>query len=190
LAQTRRFEGYTDSAASQKKLLHNVVKSGDCYFNSGDLLSRDSEGFFYWCDRVGDTYRWHAENVSTAEVSQTLGVCKGLVDLVVYGVEVPHCDGKAGMMAVVLDGGVKESEVMKEIHEVGKKSLPPYARPLFIRIRAPGKTLPVTSTYKYLKNDFVKEVTYQIASSIMYINILLMYLYYATLGNQSKSFTR
>ncbi len=68
-----KFEGYSDKGATDKKKLFNVFKDGDAYFNSGDLLSMDAEGFYYWSDRVGDTFRWRGENVSTAEVEQAIG---------------------------------------------------------------------------------------------------------------------
>lgn len=65
-----RFDGYSDQSATSKKVLHDVFEKGDAYFNSGDLLSRDAFGFFYWADRVGDTFRWKGENVATTEVSR------------------------------------------------------------------------------------------------------------------------
>jgi fatty-acyl-CoA synthase len=67
-----RFDGYSDSEASKKKILTNVFHDGDMYFNSGDLLRRDWFGFFFWSDRVGDTFRWKGENVATTEVRSTI----------------------------------------------------------------------------------------------------------------------
>ena len=120
---SRRFDGYTDSAATQSKVVNNVCKPGDVYFRSGDLLRQDRWGFLYFCDRVGETFRWKGENVSTSEVARALldcggdddnadamvtGITKGVeeqayfVEAVVYGVEVDGHPGRAGMATAVL----------------------------------------------------------------------------------------
>ena len=98
----RRFDGYQDAKASAAKLLHNVFKEGDCYFNTGDLMSRDSSGFFYWADRTGDTFRWKGENISTTEIEILLNELPFIEDCSSYGVEIKGCDGKAGMVSVKL----------------------------------------------------------------------------------------
>ena len=69
---SRRFDGYTDKKATGKKLVCDVVKEGDMWFRTGDLLRRDEEGFIYFVDRIGDTFRWKGENVSTNEVAETV----------------------------------------------------------------------------------------------------------------------
>jgi acyl-CoA synthetase (AMP-forming)/AMP-acid ligase II len=154
ISSRRPFDGYTDQKATNAKILTDVFKKGDRYFNTGDLLYRDSEGYYYWSDRIGDTFRWKGENVSTTEVSQTLSDCKTIADVVVYGVEVPNTDGKAGMAAIVK----KEEKLdFDEILAETTKHLPPYAKPLFIRIKNDGK-IPTTSTHKYMKTELVKEV--------------------------------
>ena len=86
---------YSDKKETNKKILKNVFKNDDSYFNTGDLMRRDKLGFFYWSDRVGDTYRWKGENVSTTEVSQVITRCGGvqLLEVAVYGVAVPGFDG-------------------------------------------------------------------------------------------------
>lgn len=154
IAPDRRFEGYTDQNATNAKILRDVFKKGDAYFNTGDLLSRDAVGFYYWSDRIGDTFRWKGENVSTTEVSQVLSECETIEDIVVYGVAVPNTDGKAGMAAIVSKGDKLDLE---EIQAQGSKNLPAYARPLFLRLKADRK-LPTTSTHKYIKSGLVKEV--------------------------------
>jgi fatty-acyl-CoA synthase len=155
-----RFEGYTDKKATNSKILRDVFTEGDAYFNTGDSLSRDAWGYFYWCDRLGDTFRWKGENVSTTEVSTVLSNCSCIEDNVVYPVEVPNSDGKAGMAAVVVKEGeeLNFSEVEGELN----KNLSAFAKPLFIRIKADRK-LPVTSTHKYIKTDLMKEVSFSIS---------------------------
>jgi len=99
----RRFDGYCDDIeATHKKVLRDVVNPGDAYFNSGDLLTRDWLGFFFWVDRVGDTYRWKGENVSSTEIENMLSATTGVEEVCVYGVIVPGCEGKAGMAALSL----------------------------------------------------------------------------------------
>lgn len=150
-----RFEGYTDSSASNKKMLTDVFKKGDMYFNSGDLLSMDSLGFFYWSDRVGDTFRWKGENVATSEVEAVMVAVPGFADVSVYGVEIPNCDGRAGMAAVkLLDDVTFENMDWDRYHAECVANLPIYSRPVFIRIRHEMK---VTTTFKHQKNDLVKE---------------------------------
>ena len=152
---TNRFDGYSDGTSSTQKILRDVFRPGDCYFNSGDLLQRDRFGFFYWSDRVGDTYRWKGENVATTEVEHVLSGVPGVEDVAVYGVEVPYCDGKCGMAALTLSAGVTVSSMdWMAMHEELLQHLPTYARPLFFRIQS---SLLVTSTFKHQKNDLVKD---------------------------------
>jgi fatty-acyl-CoA synthase len=97
-----RFEGYADAEASARKVLRNVFKQGDAWYRTGDLMRRDERGFYYFVDRVGETYRWKGENVSTAEVLTALTRAPGVLDGVVYGVAVPGADGRAGTAALVV----------------------------------------------------------------------------------------
>lgn len=150
-----RFEGYTDSSASNKKMLSNVFTEGDMYYNSGDLLSLDRLGFFYWSDRVGDTFRWKGENVATSEVESVILALPGFADVTVYGVEIPNCDGRAGMVAIKFHDSVTfETVDWKQYHSECVANLPVYSRPVFVRIRAEMK---VTTTFKHQKNELVKE---------------------------------
>ena len=98
-----RFEGYTDNAESQRKILRHVFEFGDRWFRTGDLMRVDAAGYHYFVDRIGDTFRWKGENVSTAEVSAALTECRGVVEAVVYGVAVPGTEGRAGMAKLVVD---------------------------------------------------------------------------------------
>jgi len=125
-----RFEGYADSAATERKILRDVFVAGDAWFRSGDLMRKNARGFFYFADRIGETFRWKGENVSTAEVAAVLRACPGVLDADVYGVPVPGTDGKAGMAAVVPGEGFDLAAL--RAHVSGQ--LPNYARPVFLRI--------------------------------------------------------
>jgi fatty-acyl-CoA synthase len=129
-ARAGRFEGYADPEASQRKVLRNVFKSGDAWYRTGDLMRRDAAGFYYFVDRIGETYRWKGENVSTAEVLGALTAAPHVRDGVVYGVTVPDTDGRAGMAALVV-GGEFDLTVFRA--EVAAR-LPSYARPVFLRL--------------------------------------------------------
>ena len=107
-------------------------------------------GFFYFVDRIGDTFRWKGENVATAEVAAAITAFPGIVEANVYGVRVPGSEGAAGMAAVVVDGALDLPEFRVHL----ARRLPPYARPLFLRI---VKEMPVTATFKHLKNDLKRD---------------------------------
>ncbi len=98
-----RFDGYADPAATRAKILRDVFRPGDSWFRTGDLLRRDARGYYYFVDRIGDTFRWKGENVSTTEVAETIAVFPGVLEATVYGVAVPGHDGRAGMAALVVD---------------------------------------------------------------------------------------
>jgi fatty-acyl-CoA synthase len=141
-----RFEGYADSAASARKILRNVFKQGDSWYRTGDLMRRDERGFYYFVDRVGETYRWKGENVSTAEVMTALAACRGVLDGVVFGVPAPGADGRAGMAALLVSGEFDLATFREDV----TRRLPAYARPVFLRILT---TLEATGTFKPRKQD-------------------------------------
>ena len=141
-----RFEGYADAAASEKKILRNVFAQGDAWYRTGDLMRKDEQGFFYFVDRVGDTYRWKGENVSTGEVTAAVTACPGVTDAAVYGVTVPGADGRAGMAAIVVDTGFDLATFRRHLLE----RLPDYARPLFLRIVS---GIELTGTFKLRKQE-------------------------------------
>ena len=145
-----RFEGYTNPEASDKKILHDVFELGDAWFRTGDLMRKDARGFFFFVDRIGDTFRWKAENVSTSEVADAICEFPGIQQANVYGVRVPGADGRAGMASLV--AGPELDLPAFRAHLI--RRLPDYARPLFLRIRA---DLEVTSTFKYTKTDLVRQ---------------------------------
>nr|AKN21615.1 slc27a-1 [Schmidtea mediterranea] len=148
----RQFDGYISDAANQRKIVHDVFYKGDRAFLTGDLLIQDELGFFYFRDRLGDTFRWKGENVSTAEVEAVISNCLNLNDCVVYGVEVPHTEGKAGMATIVESG--QNAIDLKLLDEKLKQKLPVYARPLFIRI---CRNIDTTGTFKLKKTDLMKD---------------------------------
>src|SRR5262249_19235525 len=149
-AQGSRFEGYTDKAASEKKLLRDVFVKGDLWLRSGDLMRKDEKGFFYFVDRLGDTFRWKGENVATSEVSNVLLAFPGILDVAVYGVALPGTEGKAGMATIVASAGFD----LPALHKYLKEGLPTYARPVFVRIRG---ALEVTDTFKHKKHALACE---------------------------------
>ncbi len=144
-----RFEGYADREASERKILHNVFKAGDSWYRTGDLMRRDARGFFYFVDRVGETFRWKGENVSTAEVLSTLTGGPGVIDGVVFGVAVPGSDGRAGMAALVVDSTFDPASFRAQVMQC----LPSYARPLFLRLLP---ALATTGTFKPRKQELME----------------------------------
>ncbi|KAK7753056.1 long-chain fatty acid transporter fat1 [Diatrype stigma] len=132
----REFQGYYgDAAATKAKVARDVFRRGDAYFRSGDLVSWDSEGRVYFHDRIGDTFRWKSENVATTEVAQALGSHDRVAEANVYGVLLPHHDGRAGAAAVVLRGGEGPDEkTLRSLAEHVRAKLPKYAVPLFVRV--------------------------------------------------------
>ncbi len=146
-----RFDGYTSRAASERKLLRHVFEPGDAWFRTGDLLRRDARGFFYFVDRLGDTFRRKGENVSTSEVASVLCGFPGIRHASVYGVSVPGADGKAGMAALVCDAAALD---LGGLHAYLAEQLPSYARPVFVRLRAEAD---LTGTLKYSKTALAAE---------------------------------
>jgi fatty-acyl-CoA synthase len=145
-----RFEGYTSGADTDKKILRNVFAEGDAWLRTGDLMRQDEMGFFYFVDRVGDTFRWKGENVSTIEVAEALSSCPGVIEANVYGVAVPGTEGRAGMAALVVDPSFELATLRAHLVE----RLAVYARPLFLRISA---ELEITETFKQKKHNLARE---------------------------------
>ena len=119
-----RFEGYTSAAETSRKILHDVFKSGDMWFRTGDLMRQDAAGFFYFVDRIGETFRWKGENVATSDVADAIGSCPGVLDVAVYGVAVPFADGRAGMAAVVTAAGFRSGLNCAPMSPRGCRGLP------------------------------------------------------------------
>ena len=147
---SQRFEGYSNSSESERKVLHDVFEKGDAWFNTGDLMRKDERGYFYFVDRIGDTFRWKGENVATSEVSEAITVFPGINEANVYGVHVPNHDGRAGMAALTVDGEPDMAALFAHI----SGQIPEYARPIFLRIL---RKMDVTGTFKVKKTDLVKD---------------------------------
>jgi len=144
------FEGYGDAKATEEKILCDVFTKGDRYFRTGDLMRRDRHAYYYFVDRIGDTFRWMAQNVATGEVEAVLGIFPGVLSANVYGVKIPNYDGRAGMAALAIQGEFDGYALYKYLEQ----NLPNYARPLFIRLVQAADT---TGTFKFKKTQLVAD---------------------------------
>jgi len=144
------FDGYADKAATEKKILVDVFQEGDRCFNSGDLLSLHENGWLAFADRVGDTFRWKGENVSTNEVAETLNEAPGVLESNVYGVPVPGADGRAGMASL----NCSDEFSLTDFTHFVREKLPIFQRPYFLRIQ---QGMRITGTFKHQKVDYQKE---------------------------------
>jgi fatty-acyl-CoA synthase len=144
------FEGYTSINDSERKILRDVFALDDAWYRTGDLMRRDAGGFFYFIDRIGDTFRWKGENVATSEVAAAITAFPGIREANVYGVRVPGTEGAAGMAAVVIDGPLD----FKAFRTHLARRLPSYARPLFVRIT---ERIEATATFKHTKAELVRQ---------------------------------
>ncbi len=147
-----RFDGYTDDKATQKKILTDVFVQGDRYFRTGDLLRMDKDGYFYFVDRIGDTYRWKGENVSTNEVADVLTMHPQIEVANVYGVEVPGADGRAGMASI--NSAENAEPDWASVYDHVRRNLPEYAQPLFLRWQREAS---LTGTFKLRKVELQRE---------------------------------
>jgi citronellyl-CoA synthetase len=147
------FDGYTDPEKTEQKILRNVFRNGDAWFNSGDLMRDQGFKHVQFVDRLGDTFRWKGENVSTTEVENCISQFPGISDVIVYGVEIPDTNGKAGMAALWLqDQAAFDPDAF---YRFVSQTLPTYAVPLFIRIVE--RAMETTATFKYKKTDLKKQ---------------------------------
>jgi fatty-acyl-CoA synthase len=144
------FEGYTSAEDTARKVLRDVFEPGDAWYRTGDLMQMDASGFYYFVDRIGDTFRWKGENVATSEVADAIMAFPGVLETTVYGVPVPGTEGAAGMAVLVGEGNLDLAKLRKHLAE----RLPPYARPLFLRLK---DGIDVTGTFKHKKSDLIRE---------------------------------
>lgn len=153
------FEGYTDKDATEKKVIRDAFDPGDAWFNSGDMIREIPVGYalgyphYQFVDRVGDTFRWKSENVSTNEVGEIINGFDQVKFSNVYGVEIPNADGRAGMAALTLEENSGEFELRRFSAYIAGQ-LPPYARPVFVRVQ---QDIDVTGTFKMVKGDLRRE---------------------------------
>ena len=150
------FDGYTESTKTEKTILRNVFKQGDAWFNTGDLMRDLGFRHAQFVDRLGDTFRWKGENVSTTEVENILSQFDGVLDAIVYGVEIPNTNGRAGMAALRLKDGAALD--LEGVSEQLRAQLPDYAVPHFLRLVDEVET---TGTHKYKKAP-LKEAAYHL----------------------------
>ncbi|WP_166264163.1 long-chain-acyl-CoA synthetase [Marinobacter caseinilyticus] len=146
------FEGYTQEDATEKSTLHSAFKKGDAWFNTGDVLKQIGCGHLQFVDRMGDTYRWKGENVSTTEVENIIDGSGLVEEAIVYGIEVPDTNGKAGMVTLVPQqtlAAFEPDKLFRYLHE----NLPSYAIPVFVRVTG---GIEKTGTFKYKKVDLKK----------------------------------
>jgi fatty-acyl-CoA synthase len=144
------YSGYADKAASDRKILRDVFEQGDAWFRTGDLMRQDEDGYFYFVDRIGDTFRWKGENVSTTEVAEAISRYPGVEEVNVYGVKLDKLDGRAGMAAITPGEGF----VFDGLRDFLVRELPSYAQPMFVRLQPAIET---TGTFKYRKVDLVRD---------------------------------
>lgn len=161
------FDGYSDKAESEKKILKDVFKSGDRWFNSGDLVTDQGFKHIAFADRLGDTFRWKGENVATTEVESVLMSFPVIEHAIVYGVEVAHSDGRAGMATITL-----KAEQRLDYERLARfllERLPNYAVPVFLRIKAQIDT---TGTFKYQKVELKKQAYHlaQVSDELLYLH--------------------
>ncbi|WP_235906724.1 long-chain-acyl-CoA synthetase [Pseudomonas saliphila] len=147
-----RFEGYTSPEATESKILRNVFQDGDAWWASGDLLRYDEDGYCYFVDRIGDTFRWKSENVSTQEVSDALGDFPGMELINVYGVLVPEHEGRAGMAAILMQPG--QAFDPKAFYQHVEQRVPHYAVPVFVRVSSQAD---LTTTFKLRKIELQRQ---------------------------------
>ena len=150
ISSSAKFQGYLDAQASNKKILQNVFKTGDQYFNTGDLITLHDNNWLSFADRVGDTYRWKSENVSTMEVASILNNASGVMDCNVYGVQIDSAEGKAGMAAMNVSD---EFSFISFIEHVNK-NLNTFQKPYFLRLT---KEMQTTGTFKHQKEGLKKQ---------------------------------
>jgi acyl-CoA synthetase (AMP-forming)/AMP-acid ligase II len=146
------FDGYTDVHSTQAKMLHNVFHPGDSWINSADLVRDQGFRHIAFVDRLGDSFRWKGENVAASEVERAVATVPGIAQVCVYGVPVPHCDGRAGMAAVVLVAHTRFNG--QRLAQQLRRHLPTYALPLFVRVMAAQST---TDTFKIQKGLLQQE---------------------------------
>jgi len=146
------FDGYANRKENEKKILKNGFEQDDRWIRTGDLLKRDRASYYYFVDRIGDTFRWKGENVATMEVEHLLNATPGVHETAVYGVRVADADGRAGMAAVVPED--PEHFDPAALLEQAARTLPRYAQPLFVRVCS---ALEITGNYKNRKLRFQEE---------------------------------
>jgi fatty-acyl-CoA synthase len=144
-----RFDGYSEDLETERKILRDVFRTGDAWMRTGDLMARDADGFYSFIDRIGDTFRWKGENVSTKSVESVLYGCPGVQSAVVFGVAVTGADGRAGMALLKTGGDFDLDGLASRV-----KALPRHARPLFLRFVT---DMEATETFKLKRRSYLDQ---------------------------------
>jgi acyl-CoA synthetase (AMP-forming)/AMP-acid ligase II len=147
ISERMPFAGYTEEEETEKKIFRDVFEKGDIWFNSGDLVLNQGFRHVQFVDRLGDTFRWKGENVSTSEVEKVVNTLPQVDQSTAYGVQIPGTDGRAGMVAIIPRTSVDEFD-LKGLAETVRKALPSYAVPKFVRFKEAFET---TGTHKIKK---------------------------------------
>ena len=159
----QKFEGYSDATESGAKLLRNVFSEGDFWYRTGDLMRRDKAGFYYFVDRLGDAFRWKGENISASQVASVILDCPGVVDAVVFGVELPGYEGRAGMSAISVGADFELAMLWDHVH----RKLPSYACPVLVRR---CESIDRTATFKLSAKNFKAEGYQQVADGDLWFD--------------------
>ena len=163
------FDGYTDSSKNTSKIFHNAFKQGDAWFNTGDLVKPQGFRHLQFVDRLGDTFRWKGENVSTGEVEMIVNQFPQISESITYGVEIPDTNGRAGMTALLLEDGITDIDTT-ELYQYLKSQLPGYAVPIFLRTLT---SVNATGTFKYqrshLKQQSYHKAAFETARDRVYV---------------------
>lgn len=146
------YDGYTDRKATESRIVHNAFRKGDAYFRTGDVLRKDADGYYYFVDRLGDTFRWKGENVATLEVGEVLNRALGVSETNVYGIAIPGAEGRCGAVAVVLKQGASFDP--RSFYAHAERELPAYARPGFVRL---VESMDATGTLKHRKVELQRQ---------------------------------
>ncbi|CAG0965808.1 fatty-acyl-CoA synthase [Myxococcaceae bacterium] len=165
IGKSTPFDGYLDASATRAKVLRDPFGDGIDWFDTGDLVELHAGRWVSFADRLGDTYRWKGENVSTLEVEDLLSRCRGVREATVYGVEVPKADGRAGMAAVVPAEGFEIGDFSAEV----RAAFPIRLRPSFLRLR---RELETTASFKHVKTRLRSEGidVSKIADPLLYLD--------------------
>jgi citronellyl-CoA synthetase len=147
ISESMPFVGYTEKEETEKKIFRDVFEKGDIWFNSGDLVFNQGFKHIQFVDRLGDTFRWKGENVSTSEVEKVVNTLGQVAESTAYGVVIPGTDGRAGMVAIIPATGVEAFD-LKALAEAVRRGLPSYAVPKFVRFKEAFET---TGTHKIKK---------------------------------------
>ncbi|MBW1847955.1 MAG: long-chain-acyl-CoA synthetase [Deltaproteobacteria bacterium] len=153
ISEETPFVGYTDEEETENKIFRDVFEKGDAWFDTGDLLRDIGFKHAQFVDRLGDTFRWKGENVSTLQVEAAVNSFHQISESAVYGASIPGTDGRAGMTAIIPYEPPDKFDLAGFYSALASK-LPNYAIPAFIRLKT---EFDYTETMKLKKGKLKKE---------------------------------